>query len=434
MIKKNNLRSLRLTNRCQFILCVTALLSASPALAAYTNLNWKANLTLKETYDDNVYLEDKAPGPGVPGAVPARKDSWVTTITPYIAVDDKVCSGFNAGVSYTPDIAIYHNAHSEDYTAHHIGATFGGKADQLTWEQANAFTDIDGNHLGPIFANPQDCPAIGGIPLRNRRDAAIYLGSFKLTYTLDRFFIRPAANAYVHDFKTVQMPSPAGGIYENYIDRQDVNGGVDIGCDLGKKTYLVLGYRYGRQDQYKLLGAYSPYDRAYHRILIGVEGSPAPWIKLAVLGGPDFSDWAPGTPAGFDRNKIVYWINAKVTLLPTKNDTIVLFHRSYEQPAFASVSVYQDITTTLTWTHRLNDHFSANAGMELYIGDWQAPALRDDWIYTPSAGLTYTYNQHLNAELTYSYDWAENMQSGVATGEGREFTRNLVSLAVQCTF
>ena len=72
--------------------------------------------------------------------------------------------------------------------------------------------------------------------------------------------------------------------------------------------------------------------------------------------------------------------------------------------------------------------------MQLYIGDWQAPTKRDDWIYTPTAGLTYAYNKHLSADLTCSRDWAVNQQSGIATGNGREFTRDLVSLAVKYVF
>ena len=307
---------------------------------------------------------------------------------------------------------------------------------------ANAFTYIDGSHQGPIFAAPQDVPAIGGVPLRDRRDAFIYRGSFKLTYTVDRFFLRPVASAYHHNFLTDQHPAAyfgAGSVYENYIDRQDVNGGLDAGYDVGKKTFLVLGYRYGRQDQGKVPNAAgvivsSPYDSAYHRILFGVEGSPASWIKLALLGGPEVRDWRGNTPAGFDRNKPSYWIDATVTLLPTKSDTVVLLHRSYEQPAFASQTVYQDITSSVTWKHTFDEHFSANAGMQLYIGDWQAPTKRDDWIYTPTAGLTYAYNKHLSADLTCSRDWAVNQQSGIATGNGREFTRDLVSLAVKYVF
>ena len=421
------------------------LFSAGSSLAGETELTLKAdlttnvnaNLTLKESYDGNVYLQDKSPG--TPGAMPALKSSWVTTITPSIGAKDMGNSDFHTSLSYTPDIVFYHNAHSEDYVDHRIGATVGGKSDNLAWEQINAFTYIDGNHLGPIFAHPQDCPAIGGIPLRNRRDAAVYLGSFKLTYTLDRFFIRPTANAYVHDFKTVQMPNPPGEIYENYIDRQDVNGGLDIGYDLGKKTFLILGYRYGRQDQYKLLGVDSPYDSQYHRILVGLEGTPVPWLKLAALGGPEIRCWEEGTPAGFDRHRQLYWVDASATLLPDKSDAVTLIFKRFEQPAFSSQSVYEDITYSATWKHKFDDHWSASAGFQLYIGDWQAPVNRNDWIYTPSAGLAYAYDKHLSVDLSWSYDLVDN-KSAVIPGtttewaDGREFSRNMVSLAVQCTF
>ena len=413
-------------------------LSASSALAANTNFTWKADLTLKETYDDNVFLQDKAPGAGSPAnALPAKKDSWVSTVTPRVALDDKFCSGFKASLSYAPDIAFYHNTPSEDYTAHRAGLTFGGSAGDAVWEQASAFTLIDGSRYGPTFSHPQDCPAIGGIPLRDRRHAFIYKGGLKLTWTAGNFFIRPVASAYVHDFKTVQMPNPVGGIYVNYIDRQDVNGGLDVGYDVGRKTYLVLGYRYGRQDQFKLLGVDSPYDSAYHRILFGVEGSPVPWLKLAALGGPEIRDWAGGTPAGFDRNRLVYWVDASATLMPDKSDAVTLLFRRFQQPAFTSSSVYDDITYSVTWKHSFNGRFSASAGMQLYIGQWDAPANRDDWIYTPSVTLAYAFNRHFSAEAAASGDWVESQtstSSAAPYAEGREYTRHLVSLAVKYAF
>ncbi len=111
--------------------------------------------------------------------------------------------------------------------------------------------------------------------------------------------------------------------YENYVDRQDVSGGLDVGYDLGKKNYLVLGYRYGRQDQYTLPGAggtttSSPYGNTYHRILFGFEGSPLSWLKVAVLGGPDIRCWDNSTPAGFDRNGIRYYWDVSATATPDK--------------------------------------------------------------------------------------------------------------------
>ena len=451
MIQQNNLHSSHLTNRVKFFALAGAclFLSAGSALAAHTNLNWNAGVTFKETYDDNVYLQDVQPDPtGVANtraagltAATAYKSSWLTTVLPHLGLNyENGDSTFNFEAAYAPEIALYTSAEDEDYVTHRTTLNFSGHIKDATWELLNSPTLIQGSTVGPTFASPGDVPAIGGIPLRNRCEAFIFINSFRVTVPFGKWFIRPVATSYYHDFLTDQrLPvANSGYTYENYYDRQDINGGLDIGYDVGRKTYLVLGYRYGRQDQFTgpKGNAFvdSPYDRAYNRVLIGVEGSPAPWIKLAMLGGPDFSDWAAGTDPGFDRNKIVYWIDAKVTLLPTKNDTIVLFHRSYQQPAFASESVYQDITSTVTWTHRFNTHLSASAGMELYIGDWQAPVKRDDWIYTPSFDVTYAYNQHLSAEFSFSRDWAENQQSGITTGEGREFTRDLFSLAVRCAF
>ncbi len=97
--------------------------------------------------------------------------------------------------------------------------------------------------------------------------------------------------------------------------------------------------------------------------------------------------------------------------------------------------MYQDITYDITWKHRFNDHWSATAGFRLYIGDWQDPVYRDDWIYTPSVGLAYVYNRHLSAELAYSYDWVQNQVSTTSPGatyaNGREFTRNLLFLGLK---
>jgi len=116
----------------------------------------------------------------------------------------------------------------------------------------------------------------------------------------------------------------------------------------------------------------------------------------------------------------------------------VLLTRRYEQPAFSSQSVYEDITYSISWKHKFDDHWSGSAGFQLYIGDWQAPVNRDDWIYTPSVGLTYTHDKHLSAELAYSYDWVENQVPTSATGatyaDGREYTRHIVSLGVKYAF
>ena len=409
-----------------------------------SNVMFKADLTLKETFDSNVYIQDEKPTPANVAAakaagfdpVEAQKGSAVTAILPKVGLDYKPCRGFNVSLGYAPEIVFYHSASSEDYVAHRGTLGLSGQWEKVTWELLNTAVYIDGNEVGPTFARPGDVPAIGGIPLRDRREAFVFRNGFKVTVPVGDFFIRPVASFYAHDFKTRQFASGSGYSYENYIDRQDVNGGVDLGYKVAEKTSLIAGYRYGSQEQFKLFGVDSPYDSSYHRILAGIEGSPAKWLKLAVLGGPDLRDFRRDTPVGFDRHEMLYWIDASVTLLPTAEDSITLLNRRYEQPAFSSFSMYEDITYSVTWKHKFNDHWSTTTGFQLYIGDWQSPARREDWIYTPSVGLSYTHDKHLSAELTYSYDWVESqVPTSVATySTGREFTRHLVSLGLKYTF
>ena len=246
-------------------------------------------------------------------------------------------------------------------------------------------------------------------------------------------------STYVHDFQTQQHAnsSPTNYLYENYIDRWDVNAGLDVGYEAFSNTKLLVGYRYGHQNQGKVLGVSSKYSNNYQRFLVGIEGTPVKWLKLAVLAGPDVRDWEHATPAGFNRNEILWYVDGLVTLLPTDADTFTLKMTRYEQPAFTSQSVYEDIKYDVSWRHQFTDKFNAAIGFTAYIGDWQAPVQREDAIYTPRAAADYAFNKHVMAELSYSHDAAvSNVPQGPKApyAEGREFTRNLVSLAVKYTF
>jgi hypothetical protein len=409
------------------------------------NLSLKADLTLKETYDDNVFILDTEPDPTItpPSGViisEPKKTSFVTSITPGLALNYRPCTAWAATVSYAPECTWYHNAPSEDYIAHRGAINFTGKIDDITYDWLNSVTWLDGSHLGYITVRPGDCRCIGGIPLRDRRDAAVYRDGLKVTIPAGKWFIRPVVSTYVHDFQTDQRANltPTNYIYDNFVDRWDVNGGVDIGVEAFAKTKLVVGYRYGHQEQGELLGVPSRYCSDYQRFLFGIEGTPAPWLKLAVLAGPEVRDWRTNPPGTFNQDEVLYWIDGTVTFLLTKADTVLLRATRYEQPAFTSQSVYEDIKYDLFWRHKFSDKFTAGAGFTLYIGDWQGPVNREDWIYTPSLMASYTFNAHLTGEAAWSHDSTQNQVPITAPGatyaEGREFTRNLVSLAIKYTF
>ena len=431
--------------------------SRATAVDLGTNLHFKAEVSLKETYDSNIYLQDAEGNPaGVLAAraagfhpVEASKSSWVTSVLPRIGLDYSPGAALTLSAGYAPDVTFYSAASGEDYVAHRGTFNLGGRLDNTSWEFLNSATYIDGNTEGPTFVRPQDVPAVGGIPLRDRRAAFVFRNSFRLTQRMGEFFVRPVASSYVHDFKTDLRYQPAAQralfAYENYIDRQDISGGVDVGYRVMEKMDAVLGYRYGRQDQFK--GPYgpggalidSPYDSAYHRVLVGLEGAPADWLKISFLIGPDirqFSSEAQRMYPTFDPDTLLYYVDGSLSWLPTKSDTITLRSTRYEQPAFSSFSMYEDIRNDIVWRHRFNDQLSTAIGFTLYIGDWQSPAHRNDWIYTPNAAVSYNFTKHFSGELAYSYDWVDSFVSSKVEPLTRshEYTRHLATLGLRYSF
>ncbi len=186
--------------------------------------------------------------------VEANKGSFVTTLTAKAGLDYKPGAAFNLSAAYSPEAALFYSAEDEDNITHRGTLNFNGALENTSWELQNAATFIQGSRQGPTFARPDDVPAIGGIPLRDRRAAFIFKNGFRLTQKAGDWFFRPVASFYLHDFLTDQryQASKTQFSYENYVDRQDVSGGLDIGYKAIKETYLVVGYRYGRQYQFNI--------------------------------------------------------------------------------------------------------------------------------------------------------------------------------------
>jgi hypothetical protein len=421
----------------------SAVLFLATGHAAGTNLMTQAELGFGIGYDSNVYLQDVEPDPlGVTQAADAglevvrpKRGSVVATVVPRFSLTYTPGPAFRVSAGYSPELVYYTDEPSENHVRHLGTLGLGGALGKLTWDLPNTFLYIDGGNLGPTFGLPGDIPAVGGIPLRDRREAFIFRNSFKASYPVGRFLLRPVATVYRHDFQTEQRPSGLGYRYANYIDRQEVAGGMDVGYGVADRTHLLAGYRFGAQEQHRLLGVDSPYDNHFHRFLLGAEGSPWPWLRLAVLAGPDLrvyhDDRLSAVAPAFQKDELLVYVDALVTVKPTASDTVTLLNRRYQQPAFASPSMYEDITYDVTWRRQFDPQWSARAGFRIYVGDWQAPVNREDWIYTVSAGLAWAPVAKVTAELGYAYDWVE---SRVPNTVGREFTRHLVALNVKYAF
>lgn len=385
--------------------------------------SFSASLSAKETFDSNVYLQELGPD--------ADKESFVTTIIPSVGVAYKGTHALGITLSYAPEINRFHSESSESFVLHRAGLNFSGKANQTTWELVNGLIVIDGDDEGLIYVAPGDVPAAGGPAIRDRRDAIIYRGGFKLTHSFERWFIRPAVSAYVHDFRTAQKTTPG---YLNFVDRSDFNGGADAGFDIGKNTYVVAGYRYGAQDQDQLFPEINParYDNSYHRALFGVEGKPRSWLKLAVSLGPEFRTYGDDVPANFSQKHRTYlYVDSVITLTPSKADTITLSAKRFEQPGFGGRSTYDDCTYSVNWLRKLTDKLTVGLGGRAYQTHFLKPAVRNDWIYTGNVLASYAFTKQFSGEISYAYDDA---RSEISSKPGREYTRHVGAIGLKYVF
>ncbi len=379
---------------------------------------------VKESYDSNVYLQDEPSG--TPGL--SEQSSMVTALTPSVGVTFKPSAAFQAALSYAPDVVFYHSESSEDHVAHRASLGFSGKPSPIEWSVNNTLLWIDGSDEGLIFLGPGGAPAAGGIPIRDRRDAAIFRNVSQLKYTVDPVFLRPSFAYYLHDFQTEQRTTPG---YQNYADRSEISVGIDVGHAVSKSAALVVGYRFGHQSQEQLFTNPLEYSNDYHRLLFGFEGQPVSWAKFNISVGPDFRNFGDDVPATFDRDEILWYLDATITLMPGKRDTVVISGKQYEQPGFGGRSIYEDRTFSISWQHKFDSRFTAGAGFRAYNTDFQYPVLRDDWIFTPSALFSWNIRKGLSAEVSYTYDWAE---CDYPNTDAREFTRHLAAVGIKYVF
>lgn len=398
--------------------------------AAPASATWKFTTTLgvRETYDSNVYLQDHAPSPAIVGAAPAQLSSLVTAVSAGVNVESRGATGLVVNGSYAPEVVRYHSASPENYTTHRAQIGASRRAGAVAWNVSDALVWTDGSKDSPIFGGPGGAPALGGIPLRDRRAALVNRANFRVESIAGRWLLRALASGYWHDFRTNQLRQSGCA---NYIDRSEVSAGIEGGYEFQPKTRAIAGLRLARQTQSSLFGVDSPFDSTRRRFVAGLEGTPYAWLQLNLLAALETRTFAAGTPVGFDRHKRLLWIDASATATPTKRDTLTLTLRRAEQPASTSASVYEDTAGELTWRHKCTDRVTASAALKVWTGIWQLPAVRRDRVCTPTLQLQFTLNPHCIVEAAWSYDDAT---SGIPSTDGREFTRHLCGLSARYTF
>lgn len=399
---------------------VAADLATPPAASPWTS---SATVAVKESYDNNVYLESVGPR--------ANHDSFETSILPAVGIGYKACDTFTASLSYSPEVNVFHSASGEDFTTHRTTFTLGGKADHTKWDLNNSFVAVQGSDTGAIYPTTGGGATAGGGPQAMlRRNMFVERGQARVTETFGDWFVRPVVSGFLYDFRIQKKTTPG---YQNLVDRNEFAAGADVGYAIFKGTSFVAGYRYGFQNQAQLFATSNPihYDNTFHRALFGIEGSPCKWAQINVSFGPEFRNYDGILTAGTDPNQEYIYVDSSITLLPTKNDSVALSAKRFQQPGFSGRSAYTDSTYDGSWKHKFGEKLTVGIGARAYNTDFILPIKRDDWIYTGYGVVSYAFNKHLSAEASYSYDSAE---SRYPNNPAREYTRSLAALGAMMKF
>lgn len=412
---------------------------------------WLTDLSLgvKEAYDDNVYLSgvdaNHLPTYAVPeGSVAALKNqsSWVTTISPKI--------GFNfapllkrgtveqLSLAYAPDFAIYHNEPTESYNAHRLIMAAKAKTEWMVFSLDNTFTYIDGSDKAPVYPGGL-CNAYVNSTVRERRDQFQDRAKISLRFDVAHWFIRPTASLAYYDLMTEHMN--VGG-YQNYVDRYDVNGGVDFGYQITQQAAVTLGYRYGHQYQEVLeFSRYvSPSD--YQRVLAGFEGKPLKWLKLEFQMGPDFRSYPADTPTRIipvsNKKLTTYYGEAAAVAEITRKDLVTFKYRQFQWVSSTGKVPYFDSSYELSYRRKVTEKLQMDLGARFLSSDYNSGNLptckRDDVQYTFSLAVAYALNPHVSVNAGYSADLGRNAQPDVIDPQNREYNRNLFTLGTTIKF
>ncbi len=408
------------------------------AHATFVKPGWLTDFSFgfKEGYDDNVFLSNAA-------GVLQKRDSWITTVTPKVGFnlapllpDQKVLKTFS--FSYAPELVTYHQEPTESHNDHRIATVIRGDADAFSFSLDNVFVFIDGEKAGPTYTN--GCNAYATATARERREQFQDRANVSFQFDQEKWFVRLASSLVYYELLAEQRAILG---YQNYVDRYDVNGGLDFGFKINAQLATTVGYRYGQQFQGRVIGSTLSSSSDYQRVLLGLEGKPWKWLTMAVAGGPDFRSYADTAPVP-NADSIKYFGEASITAQPTAKDTLAFKYKQFQWVSGTGKVPYFDSSYTLTYNRKLTRKLLLDISGRIMSSDYTsgltslggAMNARDDWMYTVATGLAYSFTSNLSASATYSIDFGRNQQDGISSTaeKQREFQRQLIGIGASLKF
>lgn len=356
-------------------------------------------------WDDNVYR--MATGPL------ASRESLVSSVTAQITG----WSTADISTSYTFEAFAYSGALPENHQRHMADLRHHGRTAQLAWEASSNVVWINGTRDGLGYFSGHNSYAT--TIARERREQWQNRTSVSVQTTGSRGFLRGVGQFVGYDLRTHAGTLPS---CDNYVDRSDLHGGLDLGHPISGGT-VAIGYRRGRQFQDRDGGRTSDRSNDYHRIVLIIDWKRDELLRCTVVLGPEWHRYARDStgPAKVD----ALFAETAVSWIFATRDTVAVSIRRSQTLASTGGTSYRDTAVSTTWRRKLSRQWSISAGARA-LGARYDGVVRNDWLLTGSLGLTRGIREHAELGLTCTRELGRDL-SGL-DDRSREFTRNVLNV------
>ena len=389
------------------------------------------SVRLSESYDSNVMQQDEG--------AQAGQESFVTSVLPVVGgkLKGQGETPYSVRLEYAPDFTFFHDLSRESYLRHIGLFDFDVKHKGFSADAQVRAQYTDGTTDPPVWgsvAAGDQVPSLGVTEVRGRRRNMYFASAFCAHQQVGKLDIRGVFDARIWDFMTEDTFVP-GLVIQNYYDRTDINGGVDLGIKLNPKVEPYVGYRIGHQDQeFRADAPAYSYANNYDRFLVGLRTTPADWLSMKGEIGPslhffDASTLPPGTRT--QQNYLYFLASATVRL--ATNTTFKVAAGQHLLPASAGNGVFQNLTASGALEHQFSPKWRGCVRFGFTDYDFDATFTRWDQRFIPEVNLQYAFNRHFSASAGYSYTWTANLVD-VPNGSKRGYTRHIVGVAINASY
>jgi hypothetical protein len=395
-----------------------------------------ASATVKEGYDSNLF----GTSTNLSGHPPvANVSSGFTTLSANLTFDLLAAAGAQKGgfvtsltFGYAADYTAYEKVAREDNLRNTFSLQVKGKSGPWSLSIDNPLVYVDGSKEDPFY-NTFTPPGFSAA-LQRRNQIQERNTSF-LRYDAADWFVRAADSAAFNNL-LINEHDPVGidKGYLNWVNRDDLNVGADLGWKVTPDFAFTGGWRLGSQTQGRPYYSLVSDDSTYNRALLGFEGTPVSWLKASLVAGPDYRRYSNAAHLGLTGDRHT-WLYTESTLTATFTplDTITAANKIWHFVAAPGLTSDQETIESAIYRHVFTREFSASAGVRIFGLHFDAPTVRNDWSTTYPVDLTYAFTPGISLSADYSSTLGRShVQTTVAPG--RDWDENLFSVSVKATF